>query len=74
MSRPKIALAGFLAALLIVLVVQNAEVVTVSLLFWKLEMSRVILILLTALTGFICGYVVARLTTPRTAGGSMRDR
>ena len=66
MFRPKIIVAVILALLLLILVVQNTEVVTVTLLFWEVEMSRVILILLTSMSGFICGYVVARLTTARS--------
>jgi uncharacterized integral membrane protein len=63
--RPRIIVALVLALLLLILVVQNTEVVSVRLLFWEFEMSRVILILLTSMTGFICGYVVARLTAVR---------
>ena len=60
--KPKIVIAGALALLLLILVIQNTEVVTLKLLFWEFEMSRVILILLTSAAGFICGYAVARLT------------
>ena len=66
MLRPKIILIGALTLLLLILVVQNSEVVTVTLLFWDFEMSRVILILLATMAGFICGYLVARLTSTRT--------
>jgi len=64
--RPKIILVGALALLLLTLVVQNSEVVTVTLLFWDFEMSRVVLILLATATGFIGGYLVARLTSARS--------
>ena len=67
MARPKIIVAGVLALLLLILVIQNTEVVTVTLLFWNFEMSRVILILLATMTGFICGYLVTRLTTARSS-------
>ena len=66
MFRPKVILVGALALLMIILVIQNSEVVTVTLLFWSFEMSRVILILLATLTGFIFGYLVARLTSKRS--------
>lgn len=62
MVRPKFILVSALALLLLVLVIQNREVVTVTLLFWDFELSRVILILLATMTGFICGFLVARLT------------
>lgn len=63
MSKPRIVLAIVLALLVTILVFQNTEVVTVAFLLWKFEMSRVILILLAVMTGFICGYLVARLTS-----------
>jgi len=50
-----------LVFLLLIVVVQNAEVVTVRLLFWQFSMSRVILILLAAVTGFVAGWAGARL-------------
>ena len=62
MFKPKIIFVGVLVLLLLILVIQNREVVTVTLLLWQFEMSRVILILLASMTGFICGYVVAKLT------------
>ena len=64
MAKPRIIFAAVLAILLLVLIVQNTEVVAVTLFFWEIEMSRVILILLASMTGFICGYVVARITHP----------
>jgi uncharacterized integral membrane protein len=63
MSKPKIVSAVVLALLVLILVFQNTQVVTVAFLFWKFEMSRVILILLAVMSGFICGYLVARLTS-----------
>ncbi|MDH5472755.1 MAG: lipopolysaccharide assembly protein LapA domain-containing protein [Gammaproteobacteria bacterium] len=44
-----------------VFTLQNAEVITVSFLFWKLQMSRVILILILLLLGFLLGYIVRSL-------------
>ena len=42
---------------ILVFILQNTEVVTVNFLFWKLEMSRVILILVLLLVGFLLGYI-----------------
>lgn len=44
--------------LVIIFTLQNTEVVTVRLLFWKLEMSRVILILVVLLIGMLVGYIL----------------
>ena len=43
--------------LILVFILQNTEVVTVNFLFWKIEMSRVILILVLLLVGFLLGYI-----------------
>jgi len=63
--RPKVVVAIVLGMLLLVIILQNTEVVAVRILFWEIQMSRVLLILLAAVVGFIGGYVVSAL---RTAG------
>ena len=52
-----LALGVISACLIVIFTMQNAEVVPVRFLFWKVEMSRVILILLLVLVGFVAGYV-----------------
>jgi uncharacterized integral membrane protein len=59
-----------LVALFVIILVQNTQVVTLQLLFWKLGMSQIILVPLTMLIGFIIGYIVAKLT----GGHSMKGR
>jgi uncharacterized integral membrane protein len=51
-----------LVALFVIILVQNTQVVTLRLLFWKLGMSQIILVPLTMLIGFIIGYIVAKTT------------
>ncbi|MFW2374607.1 MAG: LapA family protein [Gammaproteobacteria bacterium] len=41
----------------VIFTLQNTEVVSISFLFWKLEMSRVIMILAVLIIGFLLGYV-----------------
>lgn len=41
----------------IIFTLQNSEVVIVRFLFWKLEMSRVILIIATLVIGISLGYI-----------------
>jgi len=43
-------------------ILQNTEVVTLQLFFWKISMSRIILLALTLLIGFGLGYAVAGIT------------
>ena len=42
---------------IVVFTLQNTEVVTISFLFWKLQMSRVVMILAMFLIGFLLGYI-----------------
>jgi uncharacterized integral membrane protein len=51
-----------LVALFVIILVQNTQVVTLRLLFWKLGMSQIILVPLTMLIGFIIGYLIAKAT------------
>jgi uncharacterized integral membrane protein len=66
----KLWLALFLALLILVVIAQNAEVTTVKLLFWEASLSRVVLLFLTLVVGFVIGFVVAKLPKkPTTSGG-----
>ena len=51
--------------LIVVFTLQNAAVVTVNFLFWKLEVSRVILLLIVLLIGFLLGYIFHSLRSKR---------
>ncbi|MBT8371195.1 MAG: LapA family protein [Deltaproteobacteria bacterium] len=42
-------------------VVQNAQVVTVSFLFWKIEASRAIVLMATFVLGMISGLILTRI-------------
>ena len=46
--------------LLVVVLLQNTQVVSVRFLFWKLSMSRIILLPLIISLGFIVGFFVGR--------------
>jgi uncharacterized integral membrane protein len=62
----KIWIAVFLALLILVVIAQNTAVVTMKFLFWEASLSRVVLLLLTLIVGFVIGFVVAKL--PRGRG------
>ena len=47
----------FLLALVVIFTVQNATAVTVNLLFWKLEISRSLLIFFVLIIGIITGWI-----------------
>ncbi len=49
-----------LLILLAVILIQNTKVVDVQLFFWKLSMSRIILIIIPLFIGFVVGLFVAK--------------
>ncbi|GAB5519943.1 MAG: hypothetical protein RhofKO_21940 [Rhodothermales bacterium] len=67
MRHVKIALLIVLLTLFTILVLQNTEVVSVRLVFGTVTMSRIVLLLMTLLIGFVSGYIVARLGPTRKA-------
>jgi len=58
--RPKIAALLILGLLLLIILLQNTEVASFQILFWKLTMSRIILIPLMALVGGIIGFFIGK--------------
>lgn len=50
------------AVLLLIILMQNTEVVTLHFLFIQVQMSQIVLVLLTAILGFIGGYIFAMIT------------
>jgi uncharacterized integral membrane protein len=63
--KPKIIIIVVLVALFAVLLIQNIQVVTYRLFFWKISVSQVILVPLAMLVGFIIGFTVAKVTGSR---------
>jgi uncharacterized integral membrane protein len=49
-----------LAVLFSIILLQNTQVVTVKLLFWEMSMSRIILVPLLVLFGFVIGFFVGK--------------
>lgn len=63
--KPRLVAAALLGILVLTLVLQNTEVVSVRFFLWDFTMSRVVLVLLTTLVGFVCGYLVAKVLAAR---------
>ena len=61
--KAKVIVVLVLIGLFLVILIQNTQVVTLRLLFWKVGMSQIILVPLTMLIGFILGYIVAKVTS-----------
>lgn len=63
--RAKTIIVLIIAVLLVIIIVQNTQVVTLRLFFWKISMSRIIILALTLLVGFALGYAVAGIGATR---------
>ena len=61
MKNPKFIIALVLIVLVVILLIQNTQVVTLKIYFWEISMSQIILIPLVLLIGFLGGYGAARL-------------
>jgi uncharacterized integral membrane protein len=57
----KILIALIVIGLLLIVLAQNAQVVTLKFLLWQVSMSQIILLLFTVLTGFVLGWIVAKM-------------
>ena len=64
----RLAVALLLASILVVFAVQNYQVVELRFLFWKLEMSRAIMLIGVFIVGSVVGALAANVR--RIAGGS----
>ncbi|MBU1083766.1 MAG: LapA family protein [Candidatus Omnitrophica bacterium] len=49
-----------LGILFFIVLVQNTQVVSLRFLFWELSMSRIILLPLVTLVGFVIGFFIGR--------------
>jgi len=59
--KPKWIIILVLLALVIVLLVQNAQVVTYQIFLWKISISQVILVPMILIIGFVIGYLMGRI-------------
>jgi uncharacterized integral membrane protein len=64
--KPKILIITIAILLLLVILVQNTQVVTLRLFFWEVSMSQIILISLTLLIGFVIGFIVTTVLSKRS--------
>ncbi len=63
--RPKTIIFIILAVVFLIVLLQNTQIVDVQFLFWKLTMSRIILIALIMLVGLILGFIISEVRRKR---------
>lgn len=59
--KPKIILVLILIIMAVIILIQNHEIVTYRIFFWRISMSQVILLPLALIVGFVIGYIVAKM-------------
>ncbi len=57
--KPKTIIILILIILFIIVLIQNTEVVSFQIYFWKISMSRIIIYPAILLLGFVIGYITA---------------
>lgn len=65
MLKLKIIIPVIVLVLFTLVVLQNSQTVTLSIFFWKVSTSQAILAPLILATGFVVGFIVAKLTGRR---------
>ncbi|MCF7858395.1 MAG: hypothetical protein K9N07_03610 [Candidatus Cloacimonetes bacterium] len=50
----------FILLVFLIILFQNLEVVPIQLLFWKIQIARVILLPLTLILGMLIGYLITK--------------
>jgi len=71
--KPKVVVLLILMALFLIVLIQNTQIVTYRLYFWKVSISQIILVPLVALFGFVVGFIVAKLTRRRRRSVALED-
>jgi uncharacterized integral membrane protein len=66
--KPKTVIILVIAALFLIILLQNTQVVTLRLYFWQLTMSRIVLLVITLVIGFVVGHISAKLSGRRGKG------
>jgi len=67
--KPKTVIIWIVVILILIVLFQNTQAVTLRLFFWELSMSQIFLIPLTLFIGFGIGYLVGRIRRVQEEGG-----
>jgi len=65
MVRPKFIAVTTIVVLVVILLLQNSDVVSLKIFFWEVSMSRIIFFPILIVIGFIAGFVVAKVVPKR---------
>ena len=73
MARLKTIGMAILAVLILIVMIQNMQIVSLKFLFWTMTLSLIVLLPLLIAVGFLAGYVVAKWKKPsKTSNGDKK--
>lgn len=58
--KPKTIIVLILLSLFLIILLQNTKVVKIQLLFWKIGMSRIIMLPITLFLGIVIGFIIGK--------------
>lgn len=62
LKRPKVIAIIVFSILALIILLQNLQIVTFRLFFWKVEVSQLLLVILMLVIGYILGFLTAKLS------------
>lgn len=66
MSRPKLIVIAVILVIFGIILLQNAEVTSLKLLFWDISMSRIFFFPFLFVSGLIVGFILGRIRRSRS--------
>ncbi|MBK7631672.1 MAG: DUF1049 domain-containing protein [Ignavibacteriales bacterium] len=63
-----------LLALFIIVSIQNVEVIPVHFLFWKIEISKLLLLILTLVVGILVGIIIPGMLEKPKSGAQIESK
>lgn len=72
--RPRTVGLALLILLFVIVVLQNTEIVDIRVLFWKLSMSRIILLVFALVVGLAVGYGLGRKRGRRSEYATLKKK
>ncbi len=65
MKNTKIIVATVVATLFLIFLLQNTQIVTIPIFFWKVQMARIMLMITFLIIGFVAGVIAMRIVNKK---------
>ena len=61
MKNTKVIIATIVATLFLIFLLQNTQIVTIPIFFWKMQMARIMLMIIFLIIGFVAGVIALQI-------------